>query len=203
MFAILNINNIGLVELAFRRTGSNSTWSVWLPERICVEMGHILQWYQCQKIQVFPKCEVSFRSITVQIGELQKLAQVQALKHSKCSLLAEVKTFNFMDPYCHTSLSLTCLMRLLHNWIWIFLGGPILTILKCSMLNLRHQNYVHQNLTNCGKLMKETACQLLTSTAGHPSLKHSSVWRKLHLLHFQVLTQLIHVNRFSVTWKLL
>jgi len=108
------------VELAFRMTGLNSTWSVWLLERIWVETRLILQWYQCQNIQVFPKCEVSFRSITVQIGELQKLAPAQALKHSKCSLLTEVKTFKFMDSYFHTSLSLTCLIRLLPNWIWIF-----------------------------------------------------------------------------------
>jgi len=49
------------VELAFRRTGSNSTWL--FGNRICVETGHILQWYQCQNIQAFPKREVSFKSI--------------------------------------------------------------------------------------------------------------------------------------------
>jgi len=100
----------GSVELAFRMTGLKSSWSVWLLERIWVETRHILQWYQCQYIPVLPKREVSFRSITVQIDELQKFAPVEALKNSKCSLLAKVKTFKFMDSYFHTLLSLTYLI---------------------------------------------------------------------------------------------
>jgi len=39
------------------------------------------------------------------------------------------------------------------------LGGWIIMLLKCSTLNLRHQNKLngHQYLPNCGKFSKETA----------------------------------------------